>query len=460
MKIYRFNRLLFIAAFTPIIFSCRAQSNLHSTKRQEKSFEKIVDSLVNPLVRNNKIAGMAVGVMRNDSILLLKSYGYADLEFDIPLPVTASFEIGSLTKQFTAVAIMQLEEKGLLKLDDTINKYLPIDLKDKSVTIRQLLNHTSGIGELRLGDMIYHTYPRDTLLRLLEKSKFDFEPGTSMMYNNTGYKLLGLVIEKVTGQAYEEYLNKNIFLKTGMTNTYMSDHVTIKKNRAHGYNNLNKDGKLTRAEQPYFYWTFSAGALSSTMQDLLKWNHVLHETEVLFKKETYKKIVTPGLLKDSTELRYAMGLQVLTYNNYDVIGHGGSGSGILCDFRYFPKQNLTIITLQNTYRQASESEITYSIASKLLPLKKVSEEKYEGDLSIFKGIYKGLLDITVDVVDSGLTIKRSYQTKGDILTYIGNHKWSLGNDQYSFKIEKGVVKEMHWDAVSAYIILAKKQLNN
>ncbi|MEO8416823.1 MAG: serine hydrolase domain-containing protein [Ginsengibacter sp.] len=456
MKFYQLNRFFFIASFMAILFSCQAQSNLSKGKTQEKKrLETIVDSLVSPLIRNSKIAGMAVGVMRNDSILLLKSYGYADLEFNVRLPITASLEIGSMTKQFTAVAIMQLEEKGLLKLDDNISNYLTINLKNENVTIRQLLSHTSGISEPRLGDIIYHTYPRDTLLRLLEKGSFDFQPGTAMMYNNTGYKLLGLIIEKVTGQTYEEYLIKNIFLKAGMTNTYISNLETIRKNRAHGYNNVNKDGKLTRAEQPYFYWTFSAGALSSTIEDLLKWNQVLHRSELLLKKETYKELINPGFLNDGTQLRYAKGLQVLKYKDYNVIGHGGSGSGILCDSRYFPEQNLTIITLQNTYRQASESEITYSIANNLLPLKKISEKKYEGDLSIYKGIYKGLLDITVDVVDSKLIIKRSWQTTGDTLAYIGNQKWSLGDDQYSFKTENGKIKEMHWDAISAYIILTK-----
>jgi CubicO group peptidase (beta-lactamase class C family) len=454
MKIYR-RVFLFISTFVLIAFCCHAQSSGKKKSAAKKVLEAIVDSLVNPLIRNSKIAGIEVGIIRNDSVLLLKSYGYADLEFNVPLPVTSSFEIGSMTKQFTAVAIMQLEEKGLLKLDDNISKYLTLDLKGRTVTIRQLLSHTSGISEPHLGDLIYHIYPRDTLLRLIEKGKFDFEPGTAMMYNNTGYIMLGLIIEKVTGQTYEEYLNKNIFLKAGMTNTYLSDWEIIKKNRAHGYNNVRKDGKLTRAEQPYFYWTFSAGALSSTVQDLFKWNQALHKNNQFFKKETYKKFIEVGVLNDSTPLRYAKGLQVLKHNGYAVIGHGGSGSGVLCDSRYFPDQNLTIITLQNTYRQAGESEITYAIADKLLPSKNDVSKKYEGDLSIYKGTYRGLLDITVDVVDSKLIVKRSWQTAGDTLTYIGDQKWSLGNDQYSFKTKNGKVKEMHWDPVSAYIILIK-----
>lgn len=458
MKIYKLTTLLLTLTLASLIFCCSAQSNLGKPKINEKKrLENIVDSIVQPLINSSKIAGMSVGIMRNDTILLIKAYGYADLEFNVSMPVNASFEIGSMTKQFTGVAIMQLVEKGLIKLDDNINKYLNLETKGGNITIRHLLNHTSGINEPRLGDLVYHTYARDTLLYMVEKANADFKPGTAMMYNNTGYNLLGMIIEKVTSQKYGEYLRENIFLKAGMINSYLSDFETIKKNRAHGYNNISKDGTLTRAEQPQFYWTFAAGALSSTVEDLLKWNASLHRSEEILKKESLKEFIAVGSLNDGTPLRYAKGLQVLKYKGYNVIGHGGSGSGILCDSRYFPDENLTIVTLQNTYRRASESEITYSITDKLLPLKKESNPKYEGNLSMYKGKYKGILEITVDIINSRLVIKKNGQAAGDTLAYIGNHKWALGSDQYSFKIENGQVKEMHWDVISAYIILKKNE---
>ena len=452
MKFCELKNLLVSFTLLLIAFSCESQS-ISRTKTER--LEKFVDTLVQPLIDRAEIAGIAVGVMRNDSILLLKSYGYADLEFNVPLPVNASFEIGSITKQFTAVAIMQLVEKGFIKLDDKISEHLYFNLKEE-ITIRQLLTHTSGIKEHQLGDMVYHDYPKDTLLRLVEKKELDFKPGIMMMYNNTGYKILGLLIEKITGQTYEEYITGNFFEKLNMTNSYLADLETIKKFRAHGYNNIRKDGKLTRAEQPHFYWTFSAGGLSSTTEDLLKWIQALHQSEILMKKESYHQLIAAGQLIEGISLRYAMGLQVLNYKGYDVIGHGGSGSGILCDSRYFPDQNLTIVTLQNTYRRASESEISYSIADKLLPLKSRIKKKFEGDLSRYKGVYNGILQVTVDIVDSELVIKKPGQTTGDTLYYIGDQKWLLGTDEYSFKEENGKVKEMHWNLISAHFILEKK----
>lgn len=440
-----------IQIFTFLLFTY--QIVIGQTKKNI-SFEKKVDALIQPYIDSSKIAGMAVGVMRNDTILLLKSYGYADIEFDVKLPQNAIFEIGSMTKQFTAVSIFQLAEKGLIQLDDPIDKHIPI-LNNEKITVRHLLNHTSGISEPRLGNLIYQIYPRDTLITLVEKGKFDFKPGTAMIYNNTGYKLLGIIIEKVSGKTFEQYLKDNIFSKVGMQSTFFSDHETVRKNRTHGYNNLREDGKLTRAEQPYFYWTYSAGALSSTMADLLKWNKALHYSEQILDKTRYNEFIRVGVLNDSMPLRYANGLQVLEYKGHNVIGHGGSGSGILCDTRYFANEKLTIITLQNTYRRASESEFSYLIADNLLNSKIEGSVNFEGDLSMYKGDYKGILKMNIDVVDTKLVMRRNGQKVGDILNYLGNQKWALGNDQYIFKTENGQVKELHWDAISAYFRLKK-----
>src|SRR5688572_13927330 len=135
MKFCNLRDLLFAFAIILVAFSSEGQS---TNIRKSGRLEKIVDILVQPLIDSSEIAGIAVGVMRNDSILLLKSYGFADLEFNVPLPANASFEIGSITKQFTAVAVMQLIEKGLIKLDDKVNKYLSLKLREE-ITIRQLL---------------------------------------------------------------------------------------------------------------------------------------------------------------------------------------------------------------------------------------------------------------------------------------------------------------------------------
>ena len=452
MKFYRLSILLF--TFFIIFFGQYGTGQ--SIQKQSVQLEKSVDQLIRPLIDSSRIAGVAVGIMRNDSILLLKPYGYADLEFYVPLPVNASFEIGSITKQFTAVAIMQLADKGLIGLDDPITKYLRFDA-EKAITIRQLLYHTSGIKNAMevpgYRNILPYNFDRDTVLRMIEKQNFYFEPGSEMIYSNTGYFILGLVIEKVTGKRYEEYLAENIFSKAGMTSTYLSDQQTIVKFRAHGYNNF---GKLTRAEQPYFRWTYSAGALSSTVKDLLRWNMALHTTEKILRKSVYQKLISTGTLSNGSQLRYAMGLGTFKYRGNRVIGHGGDGSGISCDSRYFPEQNITIITLQNTYRAVSTSLLSEKIADILLPAVNPIKEKFQGELSSFKGTYKNnLAEVTVDVVNSELLIKKPGQRNYDTLTYAGNQSWSLGSDRFSFVLENGRPKELHWDLVFAYLRLKR-----
>jgi len=272
--------------------------------------------MVQPHIDSMNIAGLAIGVARNDTILLLKSYGYADLEFDVALPVSASFEIGSVTKQFTSVAILQLVDKGLICLEDDLNEYVEFDTKGRKITIEKLMNHTSGIkGYTELSsfrDFSVHDYPRDTLLRIVEQEEFDFEPGEAMIYNNTAYFMLGLIIEKVTGQTYEEYLQENIFSKAGMDNSYYCDERKIMKKKAYGYD-TGKGGKLVKAAYLDHKWPYSAGSLCSTAEDLLKWNHILHESETILNKEMYELLITPSRLQDGTTIRYAKGLFVDKY---------------------------------------------------------------------------------------------------------------------------------------------------
>ena len=308
---------------------------------QGKAIEELLDSLVQPYIDSSKIAGLAIGVAQNDTIIFLKSYGYADLAFDVPLPASASFELGSVTKQFTSVAIMQLVDKGLLSLNANLNDYLSFNTKGRTVTIEQLMNHTSGIKGFTempsFENLSVHDYPRDTLLRIVEKEDFDFEPGDAMIYNNTAYFMLELIIEKATGQSYEEYVSENIFLPANMSNSYYGDERKIVKNKAYGYD-TDEEGKLLKAEYLDHTWPYSAGSLCSTIEDLLKWNHTLHTTETILNRELYAELISPSELMDGTRLRYAKGLLVDKYNGTDVISHGGGINGFLSDSRYFPER--------------------------------------------------------------------------------------------------------------------------
>ena len=374
------------------------------------------------------------------------------------MPVNASFEIGSVTKQFTGVAVMQLAEKGLLNPEDDITAYIDFDTKGRNVTIEQLLNHTSGIKSYTsLPSFNYlqlHEYPKDTILRLTEKEPFDFEPGTAMIYNNTGFFMLGRIIEKVSAKTFEEYVSENLFKPAGMQNSYYCDERTPIENKAYGYDK--EDDELIKAGYLDHTWPYAAGSLCSTVEDLLKWNHVLHETNILLSQESYRKFITTSRLNDGTPLRYATGIVINPYKGNRALYHGGGINGFLSDARYFPDQKIAVITLINTTGGLAPPDVSNTIADMLLPLKDTLETKnYPGNLSELEGMYKGRgrgvkLTLVIEATDSLLT--SFARGKKDTLQYTGNNRWVNNDQYYTFEKVDGT-KLLHMDQPYGHFIL-------
>ena len=228
---------IILLAFTILLLgtSCQNQKETSNTF----SLDVYVDSLFQTSVDSSQIAGASVLVYKNGETLIKKTYGYASLELSVPVPKEGVFEIGSVTKQFTAAAILKLIEAKKLSLDDDFTKYLKFDTKGRKVTIDHLLNHTSGIPSYtafsEFGKFMIQDLPRDSLVRLVESKEFMFEPSEALIYNNSAYYFLGLIIEKVTGQKYEEYLKETFFGPLGMNSTSYSSNSGIAKNKVYGY---------------------------------------------------------------------------------------------------------------------------------------------------------------------------------------------------------------------------------
>ena len=236
------------------------------------------DSIFMNHVNEGHIAGAAVLICRGDQKLIDKSYGYASLELETPIPENASFEIGSVTKQFTAAAILKLVEQNKLALEDDLTNYVDFDTKGRKVTIEQLLNHTSGIaGYTEIPEfwtLSLHAYHRDSLISLVEQKGFLFEPGESMIYNNSAYFLLGLIIEAVSEQSYEKFLKDTFFVPLGMNDTYYCSNAKIVKNKVYGYSETS-EGLIQKGHIDHT-WPYAAGSLCSTTKDLLIWLKSLH----------------------------------------------------------------------------------------------------------------------------------------------------------------------------------------
>jgi CubicO group peptidase (beta-lactamase class C family) len=390
---------------------------------------------------------------------MVKSYGFADLEYGIKLPVDASFEIGSVTKQFTAVATMQLVEQGKINLDDDFTKYIKFDTKGKKVTVRQLLNHTSGIKgytELPMFESIaVRKYKRDTLLRLVEKEPFDFEPGEALIYNNTGFFMLGLIIEKVSGISYEEYIKKNLFEKAGMNDSYYCSESKIIKNRAHGYE-ASKDG-LVRASYLDHTWPYAAGSLCSTVTDLVKWNDALHHGRILG-EEAYKEFISPSLLKDGTMTHYAKGITVTEENGRKMIAHGGAIPGFFAENNYFPDDNVSVVVLLNTIGPVGGGVIMEPIIDTLFPEAKLESAQFPGDRSKYAGKYSGpargkQLTVVVSSNDSSLLVQRG-EDKPESLKFVSDDTWSNGKEKFIF-VGSGAESQLRIDQVYGFYLLKK-----
>jgi len=371
-----------------------------------------MDSIAASPVVEGRVAGLAVAVVHGADTLLLKSYGEADLEWDVPMAADAIFEIGSVTKQFTAAAVLQLRNEGKLDLDADITEYLPeYPTQGYRIPVRRLLDHTSGIkgytemaafGEIRTREL-----PRDSLVAKIAAEPFDFAPGEALIYNNSGYFLLGLIIEKVSGVSYEEYVEKELFAKLGMDRSSYCSNREVMPRRAHGYQ-LTPDG-LTRAPYVDHTWPYAAGSLCSTAGDLITWLRALHGRRVL-PADTYDELITPGQLVDGTPVRYAMGLtRSPDPRGRPAIHHGGGIPGFLSDTRYYPDDDLFVVVLVNTTGNLSPAALATELVDVLLPRPPIARRTFEGDPAPLVGTYSGPargrpLTIRVTATDKGLAV--------------------------------------------------------
>lgn len=423
------------------------------------ALETYIDSLFQVNVDSSQIAGGAILVYQNGKILIKKSYGYASLELSIPIPNDGVFEIGSVTKQFTAAAILKLVEAKKLSLDDDFTKYLEFDTKGRKVTIDNLLNHTSGIPSYTDIDEFWafsnQNHPRDSLVRLVETKDFLFEPDEALIYNNSAYFFLGLIIEKVTGQTYEEYLKETFFTPLGMTSTSYSSNTEITKNKVYGYNYA-PDG-LKQKSYLNHLWPYAAGSLSSSTKDLLTWMTVLHQGKVL-SDTLYQSLITPGQLKDGSNLNYAKAF--VNYSDFGNhrIGHGGTINGFSTNTRYYPDEDLYVICLVNTTGPKRSSFFADAITWELIDKKTPQSMKLDIDTKFLEGKYSGAVrgyynrSLDIKSILNGLTIQWMGSEKADTLkTYIGNNTWTEGNT-------KIIIKNNEYRIVGpqAYYILKKE----
>lgn len=428
----------------------------------QQTLEDVADTLAARHVDSGALAGMAVGVRRGDETLLLKSYGFADLEWDVALPADAIFEIGSVTKQFTSAAMLQLWADGKIDLDADITEYLPeYDTQGRTIQLRRLFDHTSGIKGYtemsEFGRIASRDLPRDSLVAMFEAEPLEFEPGTALIYNNSAYFLLGLIIEEVSGQSYEDYLEEHVFPRAGMDDTSYCTNDEVWERRAHGYQPVR--GELRRASYIDHNWPYSAGSLCSTVEDLLDWNRALHGGEIV-SEEAYAALTTPAPLEDGTSIRYAMGLSHHEAPSGRVIEHGGGIPGFLSHSRYYPDEDVTVVVLLNTAGPPGPTAIADALGEHLFGDDNVpTAGTFEGDLSMFEGRYRGpargqSFTAVVEVEDGQLAISINAR-EAQRPEYLEGTTFFRGATRMTFDVEGGVATTLRMDQIGGHYVLAR-----
>jgi D-alanyl-D-alanine carboxypeptidase len=328
-----------------------------------------VDEFVEKEREKRHIPGLSVAVVQNGQLALAKGYGQANVELEVSASADTVYQIGSITKQFTATAIMQLAEEGKLSIDDPISKYLanaPESWKD--VTVKHLLNHTSGIKSYtNIGDNMAKSRlerSKDDIVGTVRDLPLEFAPGDKWSYNNSGFFLLGMIIEKVTGQSYSDVLNERIFKPLEMDATSVNELSAIVPRRATGYT---WGGKLQNAEHASMSWPFAAGAIVSTVNDLAKWDAALYSEKVL-KSSILEQMWTKTKLNNGQESDYGFGWGVGDYRGHRLISHGGGIPGFTTNIARFVNDKLTVIVLTNLSSPgANPASIANGIAGIYLP---------------------------------------------------------------------------------------------
>ncbi|WP_034057346.1 serine hydrolase domain-containing protein [Lacinutrix jangbogonensis] len=320
-----------------------------------------IDSLLQAKYPDNG-PGATYLISRNGSVIYKKAFGLANLELNVPMQTDNVFKIGSVTKQFTAVSILMLMEQGQLNLDDEITKFIPdYPTNGNTITIHHLLNHTSGIKDYTRIKGLNAISQKDlTPLELIDFSKSEaiaFVPGEDFEYNNSGYVILGYIIEKISGQSYGNFVEEHIFKKLDMTASQYASQRQIIKNRASGYQ---KNDNYTNRMNFSITLAYSGGGLMSTVDDLLKWQEAI-KNNLLINKETTEKAFTNYTLNNGEHTNYGYGWHIKTINNTRTFEHGGAVFGFKSMGVYFPDLDIYVIALSNCLCN-SPTKITRDIA--------------------------------------------------------------------------------------------------
>ena len=350
----------------PTVVTCRypaaAQVPPLKTALQSK-----IDADVRALLSAAHAPGATIAIVQGGAIVYTRGYGLRDVANALPADAHTRYEIGSITKQFTAAAILQLKEAGKIDLDATVATYLPSVAHAKEITIRQLLTHTSGLDD-------YVSVPNfetlaatpatfDQVMSRISESPLDFRPGARFGYSNTNYLILGRIVELVSRQSWEAYVQQHLFAPAGMTDSATMAQEPQLADMARGY--VYAQGRTTESKRIDESWGSSAGGIVSTAGDLQKWGEALSSGRIISASD-YQLLTTPARLADGSPSDYGFGMKIDRFEGQPRIWHDGNTNGFDGSDQFFPSQGVRIIVLTNTVDGGSD-KIAERVYNDLFP---------------------------------------------------------------------------------------------
>lgn len=337
----------FIKPFGKLLLATFLFFSLFLQQGYSQSLESKIDSLLQTTF-TPKGPGAVFLVAKDGKAIYQKAFGMANLELEVPMTHDNVFEIGSMTKQFTAISILILMEQGKLQLDDEITKFIPgYPTQGKTITVHHLLTHTSGIKSFTSMKSLRAIERQDLtpteLIDFFKNEPMDFDPGQKYKYNNSGYVILGNIIEVISGDSYADFIEKNIFAKLDMKSSQYASYSEVIKNRAYGYHQKDEyvNKNFVSLSLPY-----ASGSLMSTADDMLKWNEAI-KNNILLKSETTTKAFENYSLSNGEKIDYGYGWNVKTLEESLSYEHGGSIFGFKSMGVYLPKEDIYVIGLSN-----------------------------------------------------------------------------------------------------------------
>ena len=412
------SSLLFIALAAAVGLPASALAGAPATKAE---ITRYADAMLAANYREDA-PGAAVLIARGDEVLFRSARGLADVRSGAALTADSVFRIGSVSKQFAAAGLLTLVEAGKVSLADPLSKYVPDFPNGAHITVLELLNHTSGVKSYTampsfLGGPVDKDLSTGQLIAIFRDAKSDFTPGESWAYNNSGYVLVGAVIEAASGQPWHEYLRTALFEPLDLTHTFYGADPKARAKQVAGYSL--KNDKVVPAKAISMTIPHAAGALLSNVDDLMKWNRALHEGRVL-KNETYTKMITP--VGKAIDGKYGLGISQSTVLGQPMLEHGGSIFGFESMLDYVQGPDISVVVLQNSDRSNGHDD-PETIARKLTAA--ALGEPYPEATAIpidtaalkqFEGVYR--IDAesarVLRVVDGKLTAQRTGGERSDL----------------------------------------------